>query len=252
MKRCNFLFNIELRRIDFCMSNPDSEKPLERLSKCEKELEMAKYSGDTFKISSALLNLAKLCYEINAPELGLKYVLEALESSKKNSDFPPPHEFYTLLGDFNFELGLMNDSYDAYDKANKIMPKNYSIELFAKNNAKMGKVSAILDKNGKAIKHFKEAEKLYEKLGLQTERAKIYNRIGLVYLKKIGEDITTTIDKIGTYNWVGESRFKKAKGNFEHALMILEQFNLQETESELYNTIKANLKGKFSDYWSYF
>ncbi|MEJ2293754.1 MAG: hypothetical protein P8Y23_03210 [Candidatus Lokiarchaeota archaeon] len=132
------------------------------------------------------------------------------------------------------------------------LPKNYSLELFAKNNAKMGKVSAVLDKNSKAIKHYKEAEKVFEKLGLNAERAKIYNRIGLVYLKKIGEDITTTLDKIGTYNWVGESRFKKAKENFERAIMILEQYDLQETENELYNTIKANLKGKFSDHWSYF
>jgi tetratricopeptide (TPR) repeat protein len=234
------------------MSNPDTEKPLERLSKYEKELELVKNSEDIFKISNAFLNLAKLCYEIKAPELGLKYVQEALEISKKNSDFPPPHEFYTLLGDFNFEQGLMNDSYDAYEKSNKIMPKNYSLELFAKNNAKMGKVSAVLDKNSKAIKHYKEAEKVFEKLGLNAERAKIYNRIGLVYLKKIGEDITTTLDKIGTYNWVGESRFKKAKENFERAIMILEQYDLQETENELYNTIKANLKGKFSDHWSYF
>ncbi|MEJ2293753.1 MAG: hypothetical protein P8Y23_03205 [Candidatus Lokiarchaeota archaeon] len=59
------------------MSNPDTEKPLERLSKYEKELELVKNSEDIFKISNAFLNLAKLCYEIKAPELGLKYVQEA-------------------------------------------------------------------------------------------------------------------------------------------------------------------------------
>ncbi|MFX1493999.1 MAG: tetratricopeptide repeat protein [Promethearchaeota archaeon] len=233
------------------MSNPNIEKPLEKLSKYEKELELAKNSADTSKIFNILLNLGKLCYDIEAYELGLNYILEAIELSKKSSDFPTSYEFYKLLGDFNFEQGLLNEAYEAYNRSNKELPKKEFFKLRAENNFRLGKVGELLDKKSEAIKHFKEAEKIFEKLGLHTERARIYNRIGLVYLKKINVDITSGIDKIGTYDWVGDSRFTKARKNFKRAIMILEQHNLLEAESELYNTIKANLEAKFSDYWSY-
>ena len=234
------------------MSDPNTEKPLEKLSEYEKELELAKKSTDMVNISSSLLNLAKFCYEINAIDFGLKYIQEALEISEKNSDFPTPYEFYTLLGDFNFEQGLLNDSYDAYERSNKIIPKNKFLELFTINCVKMGRVSEISEKYSKAIKHYKEAEKLFEKLGMHAERAKIFNAIGLVHLKKIPEDLTTTFDKLGHHNMTGGLRFDKAKKNFNRAIMILDQHDLRETEIVLYKTIKANLEGKFSDYWSLF
>ncbi len=233
------------------MGNPNTENPLEELSKYEKELELAKNSANTSEIFHILLNLGKLCYKIEAYELGLKYIQEAIEFSKKYSDFPTPYEFYKLLGDFNFKQGLLNDAYDAYYRSNKEIPKKKFLKLLAENTFKLGKISEILDKKSRAIQHFKEAEKIFEKLGLHAERVRIYHRMGLVYLKKISVNVTTGIDKIGTYDWVGEARFKKARKNFKHAIMILEQYNLKEAESGLYNTIRANLKGKFSDYWSF-
>jgi len=105
------------------MGNPNTKNTLEKLSKYEKELEMAKNSADTSEIFQIFLNLGKLCYEIEAYELGLKYILEAIELSKKYSDFPTPYEFYKLLGDFNFEQGLLDDAYDAYNRSNKELPK---------------------------------------------------------------------------------------------------------------------------------
>jgi tetratricopeptide (TPR) repeat protein len=218
----------------------DTENPLEKLSKYEKELELARSSADTSEIFHILLNLGKLCYEIEAYELGLNYILEAIELSKKCSDFPTPYEFYKLLGDFNFEQGLLNDAYDAYNRYNKELPKKNYFKLLAQNEFKLGKISELLDKKDRAIKHFKEAERIFEKLGLHVERARIYNRMGLVYLEKIDDFHLFARDRI--------SRFKKAKKNFNRAIMILEEHDLKEAENVLYNTIRANLEAKFADY----
>jgi len=99
-----------------------------------------------------------------------------------------------------------------------------------------------------AIKHFKEAEKIFEKLGLHTERARIYNRMGLVYLKKINVNITIFQKMRKDIQDLERSRFKKARKNFTRAIMILEQHGLIDGESVLYNTIRANLEAKFKDY----
>ncbi|MFX1588311.1 MAG: hypothetical protein ACFFC1_09165 [Promethearchaeota archaeon] len=224
------------------MSNPNTENPLEQLSKYEKELELAKNSADTSEIFHILLKLGKLCYEIEASELGLNYILEAIELSKKSSDFPTPHEFYKLLGDFNYEQGLLNDAYDAYNRSNKELPKNEFFKLRAENNFKLGRVSVLLDKKDRAIKHFKESERIFEELGLHAERARIYNRIGLIHLKAL-----TAIKKMRKDDFY--DLFEKAMKNFKCAIMILEQHDLKEAENVLYNTIRANLQADFTDYY---
>ncbi len=236
------------------MDNSNTRNPLEELSKYEKELDIAKNSNIISDIFYCLLNLGKLCNEIEADELGLKYVQEAIELSKKHSEFPHLYEFYNLLGDFNFKQGLINEAHDAYKRSNKILPKKEKLKLRAENNFKLGKVSEVLNNKNIVTGHYRNAKRIFEKLGLHAEVAKCLNRIGLLYIKKL----PWNIEELKVYHKydIGpiakvikfKADFAMAKKSFKSAIVVLEQNNLIEVESELYKSIKANLN---KDYFKY-
>lgn len=237
------------------MDNSNTSNPLKKLSKYENELGLAKNSGNLLDISNWLLNLGKLCHEIEADELGLKYVQEAIKLSKKHSEIPHLYEFYSLLGDFNFRQGLINEAYDAYKRSNKKLPKKELLKLRAENSFKLGKVSEILNYIDLATKHYKDAKEIFGRLKLFAETAKCLNRIGVVYIKKIPWDLRGTIDPIFDGSETAKTlqasnAFFKARRSFKNAITVLEQNNLQEIESELYNTIQTNLKDDFYNYTS--
>jgi len=209
------------------MDNSNTSSPLKELSKYEKELDKAKNSGDISDIFRYLLNLGKLCNEIEADELGFKYVQEAIELSKKYSKYPHLYEFYNLLGDFNFKQGLLNEAYNAYKRSNKILPKKEHLKLRAENYFKLGKVSEISNNKNIVIGHYKNAKNIFEKLGLYVEVAKCLNRIGLVYIKRIPWDLIGIINPIfnrieTTKTIISEVDFNKAMRAFKNALMVLE------------------------------
>ncbi|MFX1551591.1 MAG: tetratricopeptide repeat protein [Promethearchaeota archaeon] len=227
------------------MSYPSEEKPYEKLKELENSLENAKNSGNISKIFDFSLELGNLCYKIKANELGLKYVQEAIEFSKENNTSQNLHKFYDLLGDFNFELGLLDEANEAYNSVIKNTPKNNYLKLLAEVYFKLGRIYYIQEKGKQAINHFKKAEKICEGARLYTELAKTYNQIGLMYLNKIPRSEAFTVDR---YYWKGSSSFGKAKKYFEKAKIVIEENNLVEKENTLYNSIQASLATKFGDF----
>ena len=240
------------------MDNSNTRNPLEELSKYEKQLDIAKNSGNISEIFHCLLNLGNLCNEIEADELGFKYVQGAIELSKKHSDFPHLYEFYNLLGDFNFKQGLLKEAHDAYKRSKKMLPKKENLKLRAEINFKLGRMSEISNNKNIVIGHYRNAKKIYEKLGLHAEVAKCLNRMGLIYFKKLPHEDEITaknrysgnIMDYGTLIMDTASFIKNkadlamARKYFESAIMILEQNNLTEVESELYKSIKVYLNNK--------
>jgi len=230
------------------MSNQNEEKPYEKLKSLEDALKLAKDSGNISDIFHAILNLGKFCYEIRANELGLKYIQEAIELYKVNPACTNIHEFFKLLGDFNFELGSLDEAIEAYNISIKEIPKKESFKQLAQIYFKIGRIYFLQDNLKQAVNQFKKAEKIFEESGLYIEQAKICNQIGLMYINKIPisdlyEDASYMDDDVG-----GISSFKKAKKYYKKAKMILEKNNLVETESELYNSIQANLTSKWKDF----
>ncbi|MFX1235901.1 MAG: tetratricopeptide repeat protein [Promethearchaeota archaeon] len=234
------------------MNNSIELKPHEKLKKLEETLKVVKNSDDISGVFNTLLNLAELCYEIKANELGLKYSQEAIELDKKDPVYKNIHEFYKFLGDFNFELGYLDQALDAYTISIGKTPKKTSFKILSEMNFKMGRINYLQDDLKKAIKHFKKAEKICEEAGLYAEQARIYNQIGLMYINKIPEPEGYGIDKYTTVDIRGTSSFNKAKKYFKKAKLILEKNNLTEIENTLYNAIQANLTSKWKDYKSLF
>jgi tetratricopeptide (TPR) repeat protein len=230
------------------MSNPNEEKPYEKLKKLEYALEVAKNSTSPSEIFQSLLKLGNLCYEIKANELGLKYVQEAIELDEKGSNYQDIHEFYKLIGDFNFELGYLDVALKAYQISLQKSPKKAPFKILGEINFKMGRITYLQDNLKQAIKHFKKAEKIYKEHELYIEQIKLLNQIGLMYANKIPTSDAYGIDEYRTIQVRGISSFGKAKRYFKKAKMILEENNLEETESELYKTIQSNLTSKFKDY----
>ncbi|MFW9897377.1 MAG: tetratricopeptide repeat protein [Candidatus Thorarchaeota archaeon] len=234
------------------MENPNTEKPYEKLSNLERALDNAKNSGNTPKILENLLKLGELCYDINANELGLKYVQEAIELSEKDSQYL--HEFYKYLGDFNYELGMLDDAYKAYNNSIKLASKKRFYRVLAESYFRLGRLNHVQEKIKQAISHFKKAEKIYEEMGLPIEQAKLYNKIGLMYTNKISETPEETkLDRIlfGPSIGIGPQgslSYSKAKKYFKKAKAIIEEHNLVEEESVLYRSILTNLNTKFKDF----
>jgi tetratricopeptide (TPR) repeat protein len=233
------------------MENPSSEKPYEKLANLEKALNNAKNSGNDTEILENLLKLGELCYDINANELGLKYVQEAIDHSRKDSQYL--HEFYKYLGDFNYELGMLDDAYKAYNNSIKLASKKKFYRVLAESHFRLGKLNHLQEKLKQAISHFKKAEKIYEEMGFPLEQAKLYNKIGLMYTNKIVDTtMESTFDRIvfATPGLAAQGgiAFGKAKKYFKKAKTILEENNLVEKESVLYRSILSNLQIKFKDF----
>ena len=231
------------------MENPNMEKPYEKLSNLEKALAKAKNSGNNSEILELLLKLGELCYDINANELGLKYVQEAIELSKKDSQYL--HEFYKYLGDFNYSAGMLDEASEAYNMSIKKASKKKFYRILAESHFGLGRVYHVQEKLRQAITHFKKAEKIYEEMDLPIEEARLYNKIGLIYMSKarriepdsIIERIAFGQPSYGSFT-VG---FGKAKKYFKKAKLIMEENNLIETESVLYRSILSNLRVKRND-----
>ncbi len=231
------------------MSNPTEEKPYERLSNLEKALVVAKNSGNEAEIFDVLLNLGELCYDINAHELGLKYVQEAIELSKKDSQHL--HEFYKYLGDFNYNAGMLDEASEAYNMSIKKASKKKFYRILAESHFGLGRVYHVQEKLKQAITHFKKAEKIYEEMDLPIEQARLYNKIGLIYMGKarlIEPDSIVESIVFGRHVYASFTiGFDKAKKYFKKAKLIMEENNLIETESVLYRSILSNLGVKPKD-----
>jgi tetratricopeptide (TPR) repeat protein len=236
------------------MENPNSENPYEKLSNLEKALVNAKNTGNEPEIIDILLKLGELCYDISAIELGLKYIQEGIELSKKNKQSKYLHEFYKYLGDFSFNLGLLDDAYKAYNNSIKLASKKKFFRVLAEGHFRLGRINHVQNKLKQAITHFKKAEKIYEEMELPIEQAKLYNKIGLMYTNKISETPEETkFDRIlvGPSIGIGPQgslSFGKAKKYFKKAKAIIEEYNLVEEESVLYRSILSNLQTKFKDF----
>jgi tetratricopeptide (TPR) repeat protein len=233
------------------LTNPTEEKPYEKLSNLEKALVESKNSGNEAEIFDILLSLGELCYDINANELGLKYVQEAIELSKKSSKSQYLHEFYKYLGDFNYDLGMIDEAYKAYNNSIKLATKKKFYRVLAESHFRLGKVNHVQDKLKQAINHFKKAEKIYEEMGLHIEQAKLYNQIGLMYIKKISETEAYGAERYimgPVFDVQGSSSFGKAKRYFKKAIKVLEENNLTENENVLYRSIQSNLETRFKDF----
>lgn len=234
------------------MNNLNELKPHEKLKSLENALKVARASNNFLETFNALLNLTDFCYEIKANELGLRYSQEAIELSISGSFFPEIYKFYKLSGDFNLELGYLDQALEAYKTSIGKAPKKTSFKILAESNFKIGRIYYLQDDLKKAIKHFKKAEKICEEAGSYAEQARIYNQIGLMYINKIPEPEAYGVDKYTTPAVRGTSSFNKAKKNFEKAKSILEENNLTEVENTLYNAIQANLTSKWKDFVSPF
>ena len=162
------------------MIDPNLKNPLEKLKLYEKELELAKNSGDSSKIFDGLFNLGKFCYEIDAHGLSKRYVEEAFVLSKKYSNFKNEYKFYTLRGDNQFQDGHYSEAHQSYKKSNKKFPKLGDKEWQAENYFKWGKVSLI----SKQVELFKKSLKIYYTLDKPTEIANVLYQIGLSYINK--------------------------------------------------------------------
>ncbi len=233
------------------MNYPNEEKPYEKLKNLEKALVVAKNFGNEAEIFEILLNLGELCYDINANELGLKYVQEAIELSKTCSESQYLHEFYKYLGDFNYELGMLNEAYEAYTISIKKAAKKKFYRVLAESHFRLGKLNHVQDNLKQAINHFKKAEKIYEEIGLQVEQAKLYNQIGLMYIKKISETEVYGAERYimdPVFDVQGSSSYGKAKKYFKKVKRILEENNFVETEGVLYRSIQSNLETRFKDF----
>lgn len=227
------------------MGNPNEERPSEKLKELEKALEIAINSENISEIFHLLLNLGKLCYEIKAYELGLKYIQEAIELGKKNPASKNLHEFYKLLGDFKFKDGMLDEANEAYNTSIKKTPKNKISKILAKSFFNLGRVNYHQDKLKQAISHFKKAEKIYEELRLHAEQAKVCNQIGLMYMNKMPKADLYQFGKYIYRDSRGGSSLAKAIKYFKKAKEILKENNLEEIESLLYNSIQSNLTSQF-------
>jgi tetratricopeptide (TPR) repeat protein len=233
------------------MNEINDLNPIEKLEYYEKQLKIAKDAGDVSKILSLLLKLGIICHDVEALDLGINYIKEALTLGKKS--LVNGFSYYAVLGDLYHKNGSLKESYDAYMKSNKFIPKNQETELKAANFFKMGRLNALLEKYNDAIKNYKESLKLYDILNNNAERARVNNQIGVTHLKKAPLDLRRDRN---IYNLVDKQAlaiFRKARKNFTKGIEILEQHNLKDHERQLYNTLQANLKPlkqppKFPDY----
>lgn len=116
------------------MNNPNEEKPYEKLKFLEEALEIAENSGNISEIFQNLSRLAELCQEIKANDLGLNFVQKAIDLSKKYSTSEEFHEFYKYLGDFKFELGLLEEAKEAYNISIKKAGKKKVYQTIAENH----------------------------------------------------------------------------------------------------------------------
>ncbi len=223
----------------------------EKLEYYEKQLKEARDAGDLSKILSLLLKLGFLCRDVEAFDLGINYIKEALTLGKKTS--VNYYSYYAVLGDLYHQNGLIKESYEAYLTSNKIVPKNQETKLKADNLFKMGKLNVLFENYSDAIKNYKESLKLYALLNNHAERARVHNKIGVTFLKKAPLDLRR--DK-NMYNLVDKQAlaiFRKARKNFIKDLEILERHNLKDNEKKLYITLQENLKPlnqtpKYPDY----
>ncbi len=217
-------------------------KPFEKLKIYEQELKLAKDRNDAKEILSCLRKLGKLCYEIEANELGMKYIEEALTLGANQPDFTDRYIFYQMLGDLNLGDGNIKEAHKLYEKSNYGIPKNQE-GFKVENYYKLAKVSRLLGKTpGQVADIYLRAAKISAKLNNFSEVAKSYERIGVLYLDKA----EAKPDKKYMYTWVydpyGKYSGRKAVKYWKKGLKILEKYNLQDSETELYSALLSHLE----------
>ena len=222
------------------------EKPFEKLKRLESELKNAKDSGEFQKKFTLYLDIGEMCFDIEATELGIKYIEEAIDLGKKNSKlFKFKHLFYKNLGDLYFKQGSLNEAYEIYKKAIKEIPKKESYDTQAVILLKMGKILAAQDKKKAAISVFKDSEKFFFLSEEYASQARVLNEIGITYTGRmiVGDSsILERITGIERYNMMNDVLESKAKKSFKKAYEILKQHNLLETENELAKKFLSNLR----------
>lgn len=240
------------------MKNSNSDKPLEKLNQYEKELELAKNSGDTSKILECLLLLGKLCSEINANELALKYVEDAFSLGIKN--FSNEYKFYQILGDLRLEQGALKEAYNAYEVSNKKALKTGDKECQAENYFKLANVSKLLEKAPKnTITFLEKSLEIYNLLNRHIERANIMYQLGVMTIwgesfdmadKRFFSSAPSSFLVSAVSIASQKSKAKKVMGAqllrsqsyFVDALNVLEENNLVESQNTLYKNISEHLK----------
>jgi len=217
-------------------------KPFEKLKVYEEDLQLAKSKNDAAEILFCLHKLGTLCYEIEANELGIKYIEEALTLGAKQPHFTDRYIFYLMLGDLNLGDGKIKEAYNLYEKSNNEIPKNQE-GFKVENYYKLAKVSRLLGKSiGLIAGFYLRAAKISAKLNNFSAVAKCYERIGVLYLDKAEAKPDKKYMYTRVYDPYGKHSGRTAVKYWKKGLKVLEKYNLQDNETELYSDLLSHLK----------
>lgn len=216
------------------------------------------------RYQSGIMNLSVNLMSIGKTDLAMKYLLSALEDSKKNNDYVMIALCYRQLSDVQQRIG---DTARAFQYLNDGLDLSISHKLIKEEGSFMRGL-AIIETNrkhyDKALSNLAKSEAIYSELNLPRELDAVYTSIGNVYLRQkdyskaetyylksleIGKAMGARNSIAGMYSNLGviyyeQGKFDQSIEYYEKALQLRKEINSPYMIADSYLTLSNSYYSK--------